>query len=65
MANGYQEKIFFDTAGAINGGITHSGIYIGDNQFIHSSSPGSDVRIDTMASGYYNLRYVVGRRILN
>ncbi len=43
--------------------IQHVGIYIGDGKFIHSSSPGDVVKIDTLNSGYYNTYYYGASRI--
>lgn len=43
---------------------THVGIYIGNGQYIHASTTGSEVRINDMDYGS-NVRYVVGvRRII-
>ena len=43
-------------------GISHVGIYIGGNQFIHSANSRSGVRIDSL-SGSYKSRFVGARRI--
>ncbi len=45
-------------------GIAHTGIYIGDQQFIHASSPGDVVKISSMASGYYDTYYYGAARLL-
>lgn len=46
-------------------GIDHVGIYSGNNQFIHSSSPRSGgVIYSSLSEGYYAGRYVGARRIL-
>jgi N-acetylmuramoyl-L-alanine amidase len=58
------DLVFFDTSGKVNGQITHVGIYIGDGKFIHASSPGSDVKYDTINDGFYQRTYVAGRRII-
>ncbi|MDD3267732.1 MAG: peptidoglycan endopeptidase [Syntrophomonadaceae bacterium] len=45
--------------------IDHVGIYSGNDQFIHSSSPRSGgVIYSSLSSGYYSGNYVGGRRIL-
>ena len=44
--------------------IQHTGIYIGNNKFIHASSPGDVVKIDSMASGYYDTYYYGAARFL-
>ncbi len=38
--------------------VGHVGIYIGNGSFIHASSPGDVVKIDTMESGYYKTHYI-------
>ncbi|MDD3853229.1 MAG: NlpC/P60 family protein [Syntrophomonadaceae bacterium] len=48
-----------------SGGIDHVGIYKGNNQFIHSSSPRSGGVINsTIAEGYYLRTYAGAKRIL-
>ncbi len=47
----------------LDGYISHVGIYVGDNQFIHSPQTGRSVEIVSMSSGYYNYGYVGARRI--
>ena len=58
------DLVFFDTSGPNNGGITHVGIYIGDDKFAHASSS-KGVTVDTLSSTYYKPRYVTARRILS
>ncbi len=64
--NGLQagDLVFFDTTGSMNNVISHVGIYIGNNQFIHASSSksGKYVRISSMKEAFYNARYVTARR---
>ena len=45
--------------------VGHVGIYIGNNKFIHASSPGDVVRIDSMSSSYYSARYVGSGRVIS
>lgn len=56
------DLVFFTNGGS---GVGHVGIYVGNNQFIHSPSPGKSVCIDTMASGYYASHYVGAGRVLD
>ncbi|WP_018085178.1 C40 family peptidase [Desulfurispora thermophila] len=44
--------------------INHSGIYLGDNKFIHASSSGKGVIVSSLASGYYTDNYKGARRVL-
>ena len=43
----------------------HTGIYMGNGQFIHASSSAKKVIISTLKSGYYKRNFSWGRRILN
>ncbi|MBE7030854.1 MAG: NlpC/P60 family protein [Ruminococcaceae bacterium] len=52
--------VFFVTGG---GGISHSGIYVGDGMMIHSPKPGRSVEMVTINSGYYANTYSCARRI--
>lgn len=54
------DLVFFRT---YRRGISHVGIYMGDNRFIHAANRRKDVRIDTL-SGYYGKRLKAARRIL-
>lgn len=53
------DLVFFRTRGSR---ISHVGIWLGNNQFIHASSGGGRIRIDRLA-GYYSARYVTARRV--
>lgn len=48
------------------GRVSHTGIYIGDNQFIHSSSHRSGgVRIDSLEERYWRKSYLTAKRVLD
>lgn len=58
------DLIFFATSG--RGRVNHAGIYIGDGEFIHSSSTRSGgVRVDKLASDYWNSRYLMAKRVID
>ena len=57
------DLVFFDTVGVKDNIISHVGIYIGNNQFIHASSSKGKVVISNLEN-YYLDRFVNGRRIL-
>ncbi len=61
------DLVFFDTSGGNNGEITHVGIYMGDGNFIHSSSSSSGigVTISPLSKNYYVNAYVGATRVLN
>lgn len=45
--------------------IGHTGIYIGNNEFIHAANPDRGVVIDNLETmSYYNERFVTARRIV-
>ncbi|AQS60089.1 C40 family peptidase [Desulforamulus ferrireducens] len=54
------DLVFFNTGG---NGINHSGIYIGNNQFIHASSS-RGVRVDSLSDSYWSKNYRGANRIL-
>ncbi|GGJ35027.1 LysM peptidoglycan-binding domain-containing protein [Deinococcus roseus] len=56
------DLIFFDTLGH---GVSHVGIYLGDNQFIHANSYLERVSIDDITNTYYARRVVGVRRVLS
>jgi hypothetical protein len=50
------DLVFFITRGK---GVSHVGIYLGNNQFIHAPGRGRTVSIDTLGANYYK-RHMVG-----
>ena len=58
------DLVFFDTVG--NGGISHIGLYIGNDDFIHSSSSRRTwgVVISSLNEPYYIRTYMTARRVL-
>jgi cell wall-associated NlpC family hydrolase len=53
------DLLFFNTNGS---GISHVGIYAGDNKMLHSGSDG--VEISDITTAYWKHRYVTARRVL-
>src|SRR5262249_39047890 len=53
------DLVFFHT---YRRGISHVGIYIGGNRFVHAANTRRRVRVDTL-TGYYVKRYVTARRL--
>lgn len=56
------DLVFFRTRGKT---ISHVGIYIGDNRFIHISSSRKRVAIDSLDDPYFKKRYAGAKRVLN
>ncbi|MPQ87031.1 NlpC/P60 family protein [Pseudomonas sp. MAFF 730085] len=57
------DLLFFSTAG--RGRVSHAAIYLGDNQFIHSSSRRSGgVRIDSLGDSYWSRTFIEAKRAL-
>ena len=53
------DLVFF----GLRGRVTHVGIYMGEGRFLHAPSRGKNVRVDTLATGYWSNRYMQGRRV--
>lgn len=53
------DLVFFDTMG--KGRVSHVGMYIGNNEFIHASNPRDGVKKSTL-TGYYEKKYICARR---
>jgi len=45
-------------------GVSHVGIYIGSGQFIHASSRGKKIRIDSLSTAYFTKHYIGGKTYL-
>lgn len=57
------DLVFFNNRG--RGRVSHAGIYIGDDQFIHSSSSRSGgVRVDSLDDSYWRASYMQAKRVL-
>lgn len=55
------DLVFF--AGTNGSGITHSGIYVGDGQFIHAPNSRSTVSYSDLTTGYWSEHYYGARRV--
>ena len=43
-------------------GVSHVGIYVGNNNFVHAPNSNSRVRVDSLGSAYYSKKYYSARR---
>ncbi|MDQ8035496.1 NlpC/P60 family protein 2 [Bordetella genomosp. 1] len=57
------DLVFFATRG--RGVTSHVGIYIGQGQFVHAPSRGSQVRVDRLDNTYWSKRYLGARAYLD
>lgn len=53
------DLVFFSNNSS-GGNVGHVGIYIGDGMFIHASSPGDYVKIDSLDSNFYSKHWIGG-----
>ncbi len=47
-----------------NGYANHVGMYIGNGNFVHASTPSTGVRVNSLNETYYSTRYIGARRII-
>ncbi|PSJ79677.1 C40 family peptidase [Neisseria iguanae] len=55
------DMVFFRTMG--RGRISHVGLYIGNNRFIHAPRTGKNIEITSLSNKYWNSKYAFGRRV--
>lgn len=55
------DLVFFGSSAS---SISHVGIYVGDDQFIHSPHTGDVVKYDSLNSSYYSSRFQGGGRVI-
>ena len=56
------DLVFFSARWKIS--VSHVGIYIGNGQFIHASSHGKKIRIDSLSTAYFTKHYIGGKTYL-
>ena len=55
------DLVFFNTSGS---GISHVGIYLGNDEMVHAPSSGKTIQIVKITQSYWASRYVTARRII-
>lgn len=55
------DLVFF----AINGGISHVGVYVGKGRFVHAPNSGGTVRLDDIDGPFWGNHFAYGRRVLD
>jgi len=50
------DLVFFATSGGNN--VSHVGVYVGNNKFIHAPSAGKSIHAESLSNRYYKKRYV-------
>lgn len=53
------DLVFFGRKGRVD----HVGLYVGEGRFLHAPSRGKDVRVDTLATGYWSAKFLQARRV--
>jgi hypothetical protein len=56
------DLVFFSLKGSSS--VSHVGIYIGDGKFIHASSHGKKIKVDSFSSNYFTNQYIGGKNYL-
>ena len=56
------DLVFFATSGGRR--VSHVGIYVGDNKFLHAPRKNRKIRMSSLSSKYYDSRYLGARRYL-
>ena len=56
------DLVFFATGSGRQ--VSHAGIYVGEGRFVHAPSSGGTVRLDSLASGYWQNSYLQAKRVL-
>lgn len=56
------DLVFFKTNRGVR--INHVGIYVGNGKFIHASSGGGRVQVNSLNEGYYQRRFATARRVI-
>ncbi|MFP8967580.1 C40 family peptidase [Pokkaliibacter sp. CJK22405] len=56
------DLVFFSANG--RGRVSHVGIYLGGNKFIHSNHSGGSVRIDNLRTSYWQKTYLEAKRVI-
>lgn len=57
------DLVFFMTNSALPYQVSHVGIYIGNNKFMHSPKFGDVIKVSEL-TGYYKEKFVIGKRII-
>ena len=57
------DLVFFSSNGGYS--VTHVGIYTGNNQFVHASTPKNGILVSNLDSSYYTSVWFGGKRILS
>jgi cell wall-associated NlpC family hydrolase len=55
------DLVFF--ANTYKHGVSHVGVYIGNNKFVHAANHRSGVKTDSLSSSYYSRKYYCARRV--
>ena len=56
------DLVFFGTSG--HGKVSHVGIYVGKNRFIHAPSSGKRVKVDSLTASYFRKHFLGARKYI-
>jgi len=56
------DLVFFGTSG--HGRVSHVGIYVGKNRFIHAPSSGKRVKVDSLTASYFRKHFLGARKYI-
>jgi len=56
------DLVFFATSGGRR--VSHAGIYVGGDRFVHAPASGGTVRLDSLAASYWQNNYLGAKRVL-
>ncbi len=54
------DMVFFNTEG---NRVSHVGLYIGNDRFIHAPRTGKNIEITSLSNSYWSRRYITARRV--
>ncbi len=57
------DLVFFATSGGRR--VSHAGIYVGQDRFVHAPSSGGTVRLDSLGASYWQKNYLGAKRVLD
>jgi cell wall-associated NlpC family hydrolase len=57
------DLVFFSTSGRRGRGVSHVGVAVGREEFVHAPSSRGEVRVERLGSAYWTSRFIGARRV--